>query len=532
MNKNKKSVDERLELRRRAEEYLEKSGLNPDSPASTVELTRILHELSVHQVELEMQNDELKKSHDEIQKEHSRYTDLYDFAPVGYLTLDAESKILEANLTADRMISLGRHQLKGARFGNFIVQQDLSVFNSMMQKVFKRRTIEHCEVMIKNVAPEAASLHRIFRLDALISDNLQECRLTLTDISDTRRAVDALKNREEQYRRLFEAAQEGILILDYKSGKITDANPFMTHLVGFTLDEIKGKKLWEIGFIQDKEQIQNAYLKLQSDNNTRYTDISLKHKSGQIIDVEFHSYVYNVGDQIAVQCNVRDISVHKKLREYEKSIASSRKETINALIAMVEVRDQYTIGHQGRVAELAMALGKELDLSPNSLEGLHMSALLHDIGKFNIPTDILIKITPLTEPEKDILRNHPQAGYDVLKFIHFPWPIALIVLQHHERLDGSGYPNRLKGQSIMEEAKIIGVSDTVEAMTGNRPYRAAIGIDKALQYIQQESGRLFDPLIVDTCVRLFQEKKFSFSPRPATEVLVPLNAEEGYGKSL
>ena len=410
------------------------------------------------------------------------------------------------------MLSCERSQLIGARFGSLIAQADLPAFNDMVDKLYQTRTPVHSEVTIIG--------NNSYHLDAIISENPQECRITLTDISDTRLALESLHNKEIQYRSLFEAAQEGILILDYNSGKIVDANPYIAHLMGFSLDEIVGKELWEIGFILDKNLARTAYLELQTKSYIRYSDIPLQHKSGKTIDVEFLSYVYNVDKQKAIQCNIRDITDQKKLRENKNAILASHQETIHALASMVEIRDSYTAGHQKRVAELSVSIARELRFSPVEIEGMELSAILHDIGKFSIPIELLCKSTPLTVSDKELLRNHSQAGYDVLKGIHFPWPIAQTVLQHHERLDGSGYPNGLKGDSISEEAKIIAVADTVEAMTGTRPYRAAFGIDKALQHIQQESGTLFDPLIVEACVKLFNEKKFSFSSRPPSETII------------
>ena len=508
---NSNPLDPR-ELRRRAEERLKKSRLLPDSKTSAAELQRILHELPVHQIELEMQYEQLQYTYEEIQQEHQRYADLYNFAPVGYVRLAPDSTILEANLTTESMLSCERSRLIGARFGSFIAQADLPAFNDMVDKLYQTRTPVHSEVTIIG--------NNSYHLDAIISENPQECRITLTDISDTRLALESLHNKEIQYRSLFEAAQEGILILDYNSGKIVDANPYIAHLMGFSLDEIVGKELWEIGFILDKNLARTAYLELQTKSYIRYSDIPLQHKSGKTIDVEFLSYVYNVDKQKAIQCNIRDITDQKKLRENENAILASHQETIHALASMVEIRDSYTAGHQKRVAELSVSIAKELRFSPVEIEGMELSAILHDIGKFSIPIELLCKSTPLTVSDKELLRNHSQAGYDVLKGIHFPWPIAQTVLQHHERLDGSGYPNGLKSDSISEEAKIIAVADTVEAMTGTRPYRAAFGIDKALQHIQQESGTLFDPLIVEACVKLFNEKKFSFSPRPPSETLM------------
>lgn len=325
-------------------------------------------------------------------------------------------------------------------------------------------------------------------------------------------SVVSIASSELRYRRLFENAQEGVLILDFKSGKIVDANPFMISLIGYPFRELLGKELWEIGFVIDKELARKAYLELQSKNYIHYEDLPLQHKKGQIIDVDFVINVCDVGREKVIQCNIRDISSQKKLLLYQNLAVSSMDDLVNALVAMSEARDPYTAGHQQRVSELSVAIAKELHYSDANLEGLRMSAMLHDIGKFAMPAEILTKPTALTEDEMGLLRSHVVEGYKILKLIHFPWPVAQTVLQHHERLDGSGYPNRLKGDSISDEARIIGVADTVEALTSSRPYRPAVGLDIALMNIQEESDRLFDPKIVAVCLSLFREKKFKFSP--------------------
>ena len=325
-------------------------------------------------------------------------------------------------------------------------------------------------------------------------------------------SVKTVASSELRYRRLFESAQDGILILDFKSGKIVDANPFITSLIGYAFNELFGKELWEIGFVIDKESARKAYRELQSKNYIRYEDLPLQHKQGQLIDVEFISNVYDVGGEKVIQCNIRDISSQKKLILYQNLAVSNMEDLVNALVAMSEARDPYTAGHQQRVAELSIAIAKELHYSEANLAGLRMSTMLHDIGKFAIPAEILTKPTALSEDEMGLLRSHVVEGYKILRLIHFPWSVAQTVLQHHERLDGSGYPNGLKGDSISDEARIIGVADTVEALTSSRPYRPAVGLDIALMNIQEESDRLFDPKIVDVCLRLFREKKFKFSP--------------------
>jgi len=195
----------------------------------------------------------------------------------------------------------------------------------------------------------------------------------------------------------------------------------------------------------------------------------------------------------------------------EKSVASLRQtldETVNALAATAEKRDPYTAGHQQRVAALACAIARELSLSDDQVEGVHMAGTLHDIGKIYVPAEFLAKPSRLSDLEMDIIRTHSQVGYDILKAIPFPWPIADMVLQHHERLDGSGYPGGLRDGQILLESKILAVSDVVEAMSTHRPYRPGLGIDKALAEIERGKGAQYDPDVVDVCIKLVREKGY------------------------
>ncbi|GAG84051.1 unnamed protein product, partial [marine sediment metagenome] len=165
---------------------------------------------------------------------------------------------------------------------------------------------------------------------------------------------------------------------------------------------------------------------------------------------------------------------------------------------IVETRDPYTAGHQLKVSELATAIAREMKLTVDRIEGIRIASLIHDIGKVSIPAEILSNPIKLNEIESSLIKDHSQIGYDILKTIDFPWPVAQIIIQHHEKLDGSGYPQGLKGNKILLEAKIIGVADVVEAMSSHRPYRPTLGIDKALEEISQNRGILYDPEVVDT----------------------------------
>lgn len=194
----------------------------------------------------------------------------------------------------------------------------------------------------------------------------------------------------------------------------------------------------------------------------------------------------------------------------EKKLRNSLFDSITALAATVEMRDPYTAGHQRRVAQLAVAIAKELQLSPERIEGIHLAAVVHDVGKIRVPAEILSKPGRLSPLEFGIIKEHPQNGYEILKTIDFPWPIASIVLQHHERLDGSGYPCGLKGDQILFDAKVITVADVVESMITHRPYRPGLGLEAALDEVASHTGTLFDVTVVEACIKLFREERFAF----------------------
>ncbi len=184
--------------------------------------------------------------------------------------------------------------------------------------------------------------------------------------------------------------------------------------------------------------------------------------------------------------------------------------TIKALTSAVEIRDPYTVDHLPKVAKLACTIAKEIGLPEEKIEAIRAAGLFHDIGKINIPAEILSKPSGLSRAEMDLVKSHPQAGYDILVKIDLPWPVAQIVFQHHERMDGSGYPQGLSGREILMEARILGVADVVGSMTSHRPYRSAHGAEKALEEISQNRGVLYDPEVVDACSEVITKKGFKF----------------------
>jgi HD-GYP domain-containing protein (c-di-GMP phosphodiesterase class II) len=198
--------------------------------------------------------------------------------------------------------------------------------------------------------------------------------------------------------------------------------------------------------------------------------------------------------------------LHQGVKKIKKSLGGF----IQSMAVVVEKRDPYTAGHQRRVTELACVVTGILGLTAHDIEGIRMAGLIHDLGKIEVPAEILSKPARLNKQEFAFIRNHPGAGFEVLKDIEFPWPLARAVLQHHERLDGSGYPGGIPGRDIIIEAKILAVADVVEAMASHRPYRPALGIDAALEEIARQRGILFDSDVVDACIEAFRKMRFNF----------------------
>jgi putative nucleotidyltransferase with HDIG domain len=216
-----------------------------------------------------------------------------------------------------------------------------------------------------------------------------------------------------------------------------------------------------------------------------------------------------LNEQLKQEILERKIAEEKLQQSYHK-LKKNLDQIVKAMSLTVEKRDPYTAGHQKRTAGLAMALAREMGFAEHQIKGVQMAGLIHDIGKISIPAEILSKPGKLNDIEIQLIRRHPQVAYEILKDIDFPWPVDLIVLQHHEKMDCSGYPQGLSGEKILIEARILCVADVVETITSHRPYRPGFGVDKALEEISNNRGILYDPNVVDACLRLFREQNFQY----------------------
>jgi PAS domain S-box-containing protein len=321
--------------------------------------------------------------------------------------------------------------------------------------------------------------------------------------------VTERKQAEAEYRTIIRTAMDGFWLTDMK-GHFVDVNDAYCNLIGYSRDELLNMSIKDIEAIEKPEDVAERIRKIEKIGCDSF-ESRHRRKDGGIVDVEISiNYLAVGGGRTCVF--IRDITERKRMEEELKNSVEKFKKTMEGVIqviaSIVEVRDPYTAGHQRRVADLACAIAKEMDFSQERVEEIHMAALIHDIGKIYVPAEILSKPSRLTEIEFSMIKSHPQVSYDILMSVEFPWPICKVVLQHHERMNSSGYPGGLPGEDITFGARILAVADVVEAMASHRPYRPSLGIDKALEEISKNKGILYDTGVADACLRLFNEKGF------------------------
>jgi len=334
----------------------------------------------------------------------------------------------------------------------------------------------------------------------------------------------ALHESEERYRLIAENTADTIAVFDLNFNP-KYISPSMLKLRGYTVEEAMTQTLNQIltpDSLQKASKLLADQMALESSptaDPARTALIELEEycKDGSTIWVELASSFLrdNHFTPTGILTITRNITGRKRTEDkLQQTLDSLRKAfgaTIQVMVSAVEIRDPYTAGHQARTADIARAIAEEMGLDQDKIDGIHMAGTIHDIGKLSIPAEILSKPTKLTNIEFSLIKEHPQTGYEILKDIESPWPLAEIVYQHHERMNGSGYPRNLKGDEIIMEARIMAVADVVEAMASHRPYRAALGIEAALEEIEKNRGVFYDDSAVDACLRLFREKGYQLS---------------------
>ena len=333
------------------------------------------------------------------------------------------------------------------------------------------------------------------------------------------RLLIALEVSNARFRSLVEATSDWIWEIDAQ-GLYTYSSPKIRDLLGYKPEEIIGKHLIDLTVPAETERTASLFNKLIAARKPfAGFESNCQTQGGRIVVIEKNGVPVfsDDGELLGYRGIARDISERKNaLEALEKSrdeLHKSLEETVRSLASAAEKRDPYTAGHQLRVDTLACAIARELGLPEKQIEGLHFAALLHDIGKISLPSEYLAKPTRLSAQEQAIIKCHTEVGYEILKNIPFPWPVAEIVYQHHENLDGSGYPRGLTDKDILLEAKILAVADVIEAMSSHRPYRPSLGLETAMEEIRNGRGTLYHPQSVDACLHLIAEGKVDLTAK-------------------
>jgi len=328
-----------------------------------------------------------------------------------------------------------------------------------------------------------------------------------------------LKERERWLSTILKSIGDGVIATN-QDGLITFMNPLAELLTGWRQDEALNQPLSEVFRVMNERAGKTQNIPVRRILEDAVSELSngsfLLSRKGQKtpIDTRLEPIKNDGGNISGMVLAFTDITPRKRAEDELKKSWEQQKiameGTVQAIAYTIETRDPYTAGHQRRVTKLACLIGEVMRLSTDRIEGLRMSGELHDIGKIQVPAEILSKPGKISDAEYTIIKTHAQVGHDILKTIEFPWPVAKIVLQHHERMDGSGYPQGLKGERILLEARILAVADVIEAMATHRPYRPALSIAEALNEISKNKGKLYDARVVEVCLRVFKEKEFTF----------------------
>ena len=326
-----------------------------------------------------------------------------------------------------------------------------------------------------------------------------------------KQAARELNESEGRFRAVVEQSIAAIYVIQNK--KIVYVNPRMREIFGYApgeaFDPDPLAHIKETDWLRVIGQMQH---RLKDQAEGAYT-ITALHRDGSEFPFGIHATraVYQGKPAIiAVAQDITDkVRAEERARHNLERLHQALQGTVNVISAIGETRDPYTHGHERRVGEFAAAIGAEMGLTAERVEGIRMAGYMHDVGKIGLPSELLSKPTRLTPVEFELIKGHSRQGYEILKGIEFPWPVAQVALQHHERHDGSGYPQGLRGDEIAPEARVMAVADVVEAMASHRPYRPGLGIDKALAEIQRGRGTAYEPAVADACLRLVREKGYT-----------------------
>jgi len=448
---------------------------------------------------------ERKQAEIALRESEERFRLVFEKAPIGIMHYDQTSAIIDCNEKFVEII--GASQEKFIGFNMIWQLRDEKMREAVAASL--RGEVGYYEgdylsVTAGKLTPVRAIYQPIFSPEGVVSGGIT----IFEDITERQQAESELKLKE----RLLDSASDSIFLYDLE-GNFLYINEAAYITRWYRKEELLSLGAWALGTAEAAAYQDNILRELRASGELIF-ESEHRRKDGSVMPVEIFARVLTVEGRELILSAVRDITERKQaetqVRQGLDKLHQALQGTVVALANTVEIKDPYTAGHQRRVAQLSCAMARELGWSPDRVEGIQVMCFLHDMGKIAVPAEILNRPGKISQTEFSLIKVHPQVGYDILKDIAFPWPVAQGVLQHHERLDGSGYPSGLTAGEITPEAKILAVADVVEAMASHRPYRPALGIEKAIEEITQNRGKLYDPDAVDVCVRLLNEKGFQF----------------------
>jgi len=362
-----------------------------------------------------------------------------------------------------------------------------------------------------------ATANRVSGYTADHQQDMEALSVAFVEAIRRKQAEEKLLESEGKYRNILENIEDGYFEVDI-AGNFTFFNESACRILGYTRAEMMGMNNRQYTDKENSRILYHAFNKVfRTGEPSKGAVYEIIGKDGTKLYIESSvSLIRNTsGQPIGFRGIMRNITerkhAEKQLQDTLESLRKAVGTTIQVLTFTVETRDPYTAGHQTRSADLSRSIATEMGLPQEKIDAIRIAGSIHDIGKLSIPAEILSKPTKLSEIEFSLIKEHSRKGFEMLKDVESPWPLADIVYQHHERMDGSGYPRNLKGEEICIEARILAVSDVVEAMASHRPYRPSLGIDAALDEIEKNRGLIYDNAVVDACLRLFREKGFQLA---------------------
>ena len=452
---------------------------------------------------------ERKRAEETLRESEDRYRDLVENSEDLICTHDLEGRLFSVNLAVSKALGYSHEALLGMNLADLLTPQTREHFPQYLAEV---RNNGHAEGVMAIRTTSGDTRYWEFR-NTLRSDDAAVAivRGMAHDVTDRRRMERALKESETKFRGLVEQSLVGIFMIDGE--RVSYTNPRADEILSYGPGELVGVSVNALIVDEDRSAVGGEIRRLMSGEATVVSvEFRGRRKDGTEVTIGAQGMRADLGGRRIIIGVMQDITDKKRaeaeIQRYVLQLKNAFMRAVEVATTLSELRDPYTAGHERRVAEISVAIGTELGFDAQRQEGLRVAGYLHDVGKIAIPVEILSKPGKLNTIEFELIKGHAQASYEVLKDVDFPWPVAQVALQHHERMDGSGYPQGLKGDAILLESRILAVADVVEAMSSHRPYRPGTGIEQALAEIERGRGNAYDPVVADACLRLFREKGY------------------------